>query len=165
MAFDAFLKISTIPGESTDSAHAGQIEIISYSHGVSQRGGGPSSTAGGRAAERCDHAEFSVVKLIDKASPKLFLACCKGDHIPTITLDLCRAAADKTRYMQYVLSDVIVASVRPSGASRGAEPLPLEEVSFNYGKIEYLYTETDHKTGQPKGDVRAHWDLTINKGG
>jgi glutamyl-tRNA reductase len=42
--------------------------------------------------------------------------------------------------------------------------LPLEEVSFNYGKIEWTYTETDHATGKPKGDVKANWDLKANKG-
>mgnify|MGYP006266892543 CR=1 FL=1 len=42
--------------------------------------------------------------------------------------------------------------------------MPLEEVSFAYGKIEQVYTATDHKTGMPAGDVKANWDLTANKG-
>ena len=67
--------------------------------------------------------------------------------------------------MLYTLSDAIVSSVRPGGSSHGGETLPLEEVSFNYGKIEWQYTETDHKTGQPKGKIDAQWDLTANKGG
>ncbi len=62
------------------------------------------------------------------------------------------------------MSEVIVASARPGGSSQGGEALPLEEVSFNYGKIEWTYTETDHKTGKPKGDVATFWDLTCNKG-
>ena len=35
MAFDAFLKIEGIEGESTDKAHPGEIEISSFSWGVS----------------------------------------------------------------------------------------------------------------------------------
>jgi type VI secretion system secreted protein Hcp len=67
--------------------------------------------------------------------------------------------------MEYKCTDVIVSTVRPGGSAQGGESLPLEEVSFNYGKIEWIYTETDHKTGKGKGDIKAHWDVVANKGG
>ena len=164
MAFDSFLKIDVIPGESTDDKHKDWIEVLSYSCGVSQPASGSSSTAGARSAERCNHNDFSVVKALDKSSPKLFLACCNGTHIKEVKIELCRAAGDKTKYMEYKLSDVIISSYRPGGSAQGGETLPLEEVSFNYGKIELSYTATDHKTGKPCGDVKANWDLTANKG-
>jgi len=164
MAFDCFLKIDGVPGECTDDKHKDWIEILSYSHGLSQPGSGSVSSGGARSAERCDHQDFSVVKTLDKASPKLSLFCCNGTHIQNIKMELCRAVGDKTKYMEYLLNDVIVASVRPGGSAQGGEALPLEEVSFNYGKIEWTYTETDHKTGKPKGDVKAHWDQVTNKG-
>ena len=164
MAFDTFLKISTIPGESTDDKHKDWIEILSYSWGVAQPSSGAQSTGGARSAERCNHQDLTVVHSLDKASPKLFLACCKGEHIPDIKLELCRAAGDKTKYMEYKLSDVIVSSVQPSGNSKGDGTLPMEAVTFNYGKIELTYTATDHKTGKAAGDVKAHWDLVANKG-
>jgi type VI secretion system secreted protein Hcp len=165
MAFDSFLKIDVVPGESTDDKHKDWIEVLSFSHGVSQVASGSSSNAGGRSAERCDHSDFCVVKTLDKASPKLALFCCNGQHIKEVKVELCRAAGDKQKYMEYKLSDVIVSSVRPGGSAQGSETLPLEQVSFNYGKIEWIYTATDHKTGKPAGDVKAHWDLTANKGG
>ena len=165
MAFDAYLKISTIPGESTDDKHKDWIEILSYSHGLSQPTTGGRSSGGSAAAERADHHDFTIVKALDKASPKLALACCNGEHIKEVTLELCRAGKDKQKYMEYKMSDVLVSGVRPGGSSGGSETLPLEEVSFNYGKIEWVYTETDHQTGKPKGSVKAHWDATANKGG
>jgi type VI secretion system secreted protein Hcp len=165
MAFDVFLKIDAIPGESTDDLHKEWIELLSFSHGVSQPASGSASTSGGRSAERCDHQDFSVVKTLDKASPKLALFCCNGTHIKKINVELCRAAGDKQKYMEYNLSDVIVSGVRPGGSSKSTETLPLEEVSFNYGKIEWVYTETDHSTGKPKGNIQTNWDLTANKGG
>ena len=58
MAFDAFLKIDGIPGESSDDKHKDWIEILSYSHGVSQSGSGSRSSGGARSAERCDHQDF-----------------------------------------------------------------------------------------------------------
>ncbi|NQT85755.1 type VI secretion system tube protein Hcp [bacterium] len=165
MAFDCFLKIDGVPGECTDDKHKDWIEVLSFSHGVSQPASGSSSSGGGRSAERCDHQDLSIVTTLGKASPKLALFCCNGTHIASVKMELCRATGDKQKYMGFDLSDVIVASYRPGGAAEGGEALPLEEVSFNYGKIEWIYTETDHKTGKPKGDVKAHWDLITNKGG
>ena len=47
MAFDTFLQIDSVQGESTDDKHKGWIEVFSFSHGVAQSGAGAiSSTAG-----------------------------------------------------------------------------------------------------------------------
>jgi len=165
MAFDSFLKLDGIPGECTDEKHSDWIEILSFSHGVSQLSSGSVSSGGSRSAERCDHSDFSIVKTLDKASPKLNLYCSNGDHIKEVKVELCRAGGDKQKYMEYKMADVIVSSVRPGGSSQGGEALPLEEVSFAYGKITWSYTETDHKTGKPKGSLETHWDLHANKGG
>ena len=164
MAFDAFIKIDGIPGECTDDKHKDWIEVLSYGFGVHQAAGA-SSTGGGRASARADFGDFTVTKVLDKASPKLFLFCANGTHIKEVKLELCRAAGDKQKYQEFKLTDVIVSGYNPNGAAQGAESLPLEQVSFNYGKIEHVYTETDHKTGKPKGDVKAHWSLVENKGG
>ena len=165
MAFDCFLKIDGVDGESTDDKHQKWIELLSYSHGVSQPSSGAVSSGGARSAERCDHQDFLVVKTVDRASPKLALACCNGEHIANVKVELCRATENKEKYMEYLMTDVIVSSVRPGGSAQGGEPLPLEEVSFNYGKITWNYIETDHKTGKPGGNVETHWDLVVNKGG
>ncbi len=165
MAFDAFMKISTVPGESTDDKHKDWIEVLSYSLGVNQPSTGTGSSTGAQSAERANFGDFTIVHSLDKASAKFFLACAKGEHIPAATLELCRATGEKQKYMEYKMTDVIVTSVRPGGSSVGSGDFPLEEVSFNYSKIEWTYTETDHKTGKPKGDVKTHWDRSLNKGG
>jgi len=163
MAFDAFLYIAGIEGESTDAAHTGWIEVLSYSHGISQPAGGRWS-GGGQAAERCNHQDFSVVKVVDKASTKLALYCCNGRHIPEVKLELCRATGSKQPYMRYKMEDVIVSGYRPGGSAQGGETLPLEEVSFNYAKITMTYLGTDHKTGLQAGEMMMNWDLRTNKG-
>jgi len=165
MAFDCFLKLDGIDGECTDDKHKQWIELLSYSHGVSQPSSGTQSSGGARSAERCDHQDFSVVKTLDKASPKLNLFCCNGKHVKNVKVELCRATGKKEKYMEYLMEDVIISSVRPGGTSQGGEPLPLEEVSFNYGKITWNYITTDHRTGKPGGNVESHWDLVVNKGG
>jgi len=161
MAFDAFLKIATVPGESTDDKHKEWIEVMSFSWGAHQSAGGSQSGGGAHTGGRVDISDFSVVKQLDKASPKLFLACAAGEHIADVTLELCRAGNDKQKYMTYKMSDVLVSSVRPGGSSQGDGRLPLEEVSFHFSKVNLEYIPIDAK-GKPQGTVPAGWDLAKN---
>ncbi len=48
MAFDAFLKIDGIPGESSDENHKDWIELTSFKHGLNQPASATASSAGGR---------------------------------------------------------------------------------------------------------------------
>ncbi|HEY32115.1 MAG TPA: type VI secretion system tube protein Hcp [Dehalococcoidia bacterium] len=159
-SYAIFVEITGISGESTDDAHDGWIEVLSYSHGVSQAGSG---TTGDRTTERADHLDFTVVKELDKASPKLSLYCCNGTHIEEVTIELCRVDGDKDKFMEYVLTDVIVTSVIING-SAGSEDRPIEEVSFAYGRIDWTYTEYD-EFGMPMGNVETYWDVELAKGG
>jgi type VI secretion system secreted protein Hcp len=162
MPFDAFLKLSTIPGESTDDKHKEWIEILSYSWGASQATGGQASMTGAHSGQRVDISDLSIVHQLDKASPKLFQACCTGEHIPEVKLELCKAGGDKQKYMTYKMTDVLVSSVRPGGSSQGGDALPLEEVSVRFSKVQLEYIPID-KTGKPQGTVPAGWDLAANK--
>jgi type VI secretion system secreted protein Hcp len=161
MAFDAFMKISSVPGESTDDQHKDWIELLSFSWGVHQPKSVVSS-AGSLAAERADFHDFSITKVVDKASPKLATACASGEHFNEVKVEICRAGGDKQKYMEYKLTDVIITSFRPAGHKAG-ETLPVEEVTLSYGKVELNYTETDKATGKGKGVVAAGWDLKTNK--
>ncbi len=161
--FDAFLKIDGVPGESQDDKHKEWIELHSFSTGVSQHVGGNRSTTGAATGGRVEHQDFSIVKNLDKTSPKLNLFCCNGTHIPKITMELCRATGDKQLYYKIILGDSIITTVRPGGSAKGGDAVPLEEVAFNYGDIEWVYTQTDHKTGKPAGNVSTKWSLVNNK--
>ena len=162
MAKDMYLKISTIPGQSRDEAHKDWIEILSFSHGLSQSGTGAVSSGGARTAERCDHQDFSIAKMLDKATPPLALACSNGEHIPEVKIEICRASTDKGVYMEYVLTDVIVSSVSYSGSDGGG--LPMENITFNYAKIKWTFTEYDDQ-GKKGGAIVKFWDLNSNVGG
>jgi type VI secretion system secreted protein Hcp len=163
VAFDAFLKIDGIPGDSTDDKHKDWIEVLSYGSGIQRPASATASGSGGATSERANFQDFSITKALDKASPKLALACANGTHIASITLDLCRAGSDKVKYMEYKLTSCIVSAYHDGGSSGGAETLPVETVSFSYGKIEWIYTQQKRADGSGGGQVAAGWDLEQNK--
>jgi type VI secretion system secreted protein Hcp len=160
MPFDAFLKIDGMPGESTDDKHKDWIEVLSYNWGASQLASATASSAGGATAERANFQDFSIVKTLDKASPKLALACADGTHIKDVTIELCRAGGDKVKYMEYKMSDCIISSVSVGGGGGGE---PTESLTFNYGKIEWTYVQQKRADGSGGGQVAAGWDLEKNK--
>jgi type VI secretion system secreted protein Hcp len=164
LAFDMFLKIDEIPGESVDSKHTDWIEILSYSHSVKPM-----------LVPDSFFDVFTVVHTLDKASPKLALFCCNGTHLKEVLLELCDPNRASYNIMAYKFTDVIVSGVQirespfvgiresPTGTSLIRESpyecLPLEEVSFNFGKIEWTYTTPDGNT------VHTSWDAVASKGG
>lgn len=160
MAFDAFLKIDGIPGESRDEKHKDWVEILSYRFGVRQPSRAWEVFSGKAVAERCDIQDFSISKTVDRASPLLFQACCTAKKLKEVTLVLCRATGKKEPYFEVKLSDVIVESVLPNGRSGSAEGLPTEDVAFTFRQIEIAYSLTDQQTGKPKGQAKAFWKLT-----
>jgi type VI secretion system secreted protein Hcp len=158
MAFDTFIKIDGIEGESTDDKHAGWIEVATFNAGLSQRTSATASSVGGASAERADFDDFSITKQLDKASPKLALACADGTHINTIIVEICRAGAEKVKYMEYKMSNCIISSVKTSGGG----DFPTEVVSINYGKMEWAYTVQKRQGGGAAGNVAGGWDLQKN---
>ncbi|MCP3928521.1 MAG: type VI secretion system tube protein Hcp [Bacteroidetes bacterium] len=158
MAFDGFIKIDGIDGESTDDKHAEWIEILSCDVKVSQKVSDTVSSAGGASAERADFSDFSFVKQVDSASPRLVLACADGTHIDKIVIEFCRAGTDKIKFMEYKLSNCIISEV--SMVAQG--DFPVEKVNINYGKIEWSYTQQKRAGGGAAGNVAGGWDRQRN---
>jgi type VI secretion system secreted protein Hcp len=158
MAFDAFINIDDIEGESTDDQHPGWIEVLDCSVGIKQKISKTASSAGGASAERAEFNDFSFTKELDAASPKIALACANGTHIDTITVQFCRAGTQKVKFMTYKLTNCIISEVSMAAAG----DFPSESVNINYGKIEWCYTQQNRAGGRPAGNVAAGWDLQRN---
>jgi type VI secretion system secreted protein Hcp len=145
MAFDAFMKIDVIPGEAQDDKHKEWIEVLSFSWGVTQAGAasGPGK-AGGKTA---DVHDFSIVKNYDAASPKLFVAACTGQILKAALFTVRRAGEGQQDFLKVTLTDVSVSSVSPGGSAGGSSSVPLETVSFSFGKIDIHYSPQNEKGG------------------
>ncbi len=163
MAFDSFIKIDGIPGESTDDKHKDWIEILSFDHEMLQPASATASSAGGATAERVNIGTFNIVHNLDKASAKIYDACCTGKHIKDVTIEMCRAGGDKMKYMEIKLEQVLVSKVSTTGSSKADSGFPVEAVSFSFGKITWTYSQQKRTDGSGGGNVSAGWDLTANK--
>ena len=139
-AYDAFMKIDSILGESTDEGYEGWINILGYSHEVNP----------------IDHGEFKVTKMVDKASPKLYLHASEGQYIEEVILEVTRPNG----VMRYTMSNVVVKKLdkaSPKLYVAVGETLPIEEVSFSYGQIQWEYTPIE---GSP---IQTGWDTVESR--
>jgi type VI secretion system secreted protein Hcp len=158
MAFDGFIKIDGIDGESTDERHRGWIEITDYDLGLGQKVSRAASSAGGASTERAGFSVFSFSKLLDLASPQLALACAAGTHIDTIVVELCRAGTDKQRFMQYTFRNCLISTFHTSTDTG----FPEDDVAFVYGQIQWCYTRQKRPGGQASGNTASGWNLQRN---
>lgn len=160
MAVDIFLKLRGIPGESKDSKHRDEIEVLSYSWGVSQAGVAATGAASGAAAGKPSFQDFSFAMPVSKASPILMLHCASGRHVEDAILTLRKAGQQPLEFLVYTLSDCVVTSLQ-QGGSEGDE-IPTDQVSINYAKIEVSYKE-QKEDGSLGAETRAGWDVKQNQ--
>jgi type VI secretion system secreted protein Hcp len=72
-----------------------------------------------------------------------------------------RAGGGQQEYLKITMEDVLVSSYTHSG-SAGDELVPSEQVSLNYGKLEFSYKE-QKADGSLGGEVKQKYDFHANK--
>jgi type VI secretion system secreted protein Hcp len=158
MAVDYYLKIEGVEGESTDSKHKNEIDVESWSWGATQSG--TSAAGGGGGAGKVSMQDFHFVMRLNKASPKLMLACATGDHLKSATLVCRKAGGDQQEYMKIVMSDLIVSSYQTGGST--GDVVPIDQISLNFSKIEYEY-KPQKADGSLDSPVKTGYDLKLNQ--
>jgi type VI secretion system secreted protein Hcp len=144
---DYFLKIDGIAGESQDSRHKGEIEVESFSWGETTGSG------------RVNIQDFHIVKRIDKASPLLMLAAASGQHLKSAVLTAQRPGQQPQELLTFKLADLTVSSYQIGSAE---QPLPVDQVSFSFGRIEITYLP-QRPDGTLDAPVTAGWDVKANR--
>ena len=110
------------------------IDIYAYNWGESATttSVGP---GGGGGIGKSEFQDFTIVKLVDQYSPLFATACATGFRFHDIPV----VVKTKEGTMTYRLQDA-VCTLDKHGASGQKEQLPLEEVSFTYRAIEWIFT-------------------------
>jgi type VI secretion system secreted protein Hcp len=157
-AFNAFLKLGDIRGESTDAKHKDEIDVLHWSWGAQNPA--PATGGGGGAAGRVTFADLSFSHRLDRASPALWRACAIGQRFRDATLSNARIGKGAQDYFTIKMTDVQVTSVNLGGAS-GDFP-PQESVSLQFGRFEIEY-KPQRPDGSLDSGVTFKFDVRQNK--
>ena len=130
----------TIDGQIQGQIKGGQagatraIEILSYSHSIVS----PRDAASGLPTGKRQHKPLTIIKEWDAASPKLFGALVRNEHLTQVLIALNRPGSDG--YMLVKLTNASV-SERSEESSASTDTMELEKISFTYQKIEVTFVD------------------------
>ena len=157
MAVDMFLKIDDIEGESVDDVHAGEIDVLSWSWGMSQSGSTHTGPGGG--AGKVNVQDLSFTHYIDKSSANLMMLCCNGKHFEEATLVVRKAGEMPLEYLILTMKGGLVSSVSTGGS--GGEDRLTENVTLNFSefKTEYVPQMAD---GSGDASIIIGWNIAKN---
>jgi type VI secretion system secreted protein Hcp len=157
MATDIFAKIGDIKGESLDAKHKDEVEVLSWSWGVSQTGG----TGGGGGSGKASFSDFNFTHHIDKASPRLMAACATGKQIKDATITNRKAGKGQQEFLIIKMNDIIITSVQPSlSGGEGS----VESVTLKPAKVDLEY-KPQKPDGSLDAGVHFKYDIKLNKEG
>ena len=147
---DYFLKLDGVAGESAPDKHRNEIQLLSFSWGVSNP---TRAAANGRRTGRPTISDFSFTSTTSKASPTLFADCVTGKNHSTAVITGFRSGGDQgALFLKITLSDVLVSSYQTSASSE----VPTDSTALSFRKIEYsIYSQS----GTP---VTGVWDVVRN---
>lgn len=158
MAVDIFLKLEGIKGEARDSKHKDEIDVLSWSWGMSQSG--TTHVGGGGGSGKVAVNDLSITKYIDKSTPTLMKFCASGKHITKGTLCVRKAGDKPLEYLKLTIEEIIVTHVSSGGT--GSEDRLTENVSLNFAKFHAQYTEQT-KEGSSGAQTEVKWNIAENK--
>ena len=153
----AFMKLGNIGGEATDADHKNWIIIESMSSPIFR-----SIPEGAKDQQRARGdttlGDISVVRQLDKSSPKLAEACANGTFFPSVEVDFCTTVGNKQEpYLKYKMTNVIVTGYSFHGTA-SSEPIPTEELTMNFTEVEWTDIVLNPDDGRPTGNVAGKYN-------
>ena len=156
MAIDIFAKLGDIKGESLDDKHKDEIEVLSWSWGVTN---GVSVSGTGAGQGKASFNDLSFTHKIDKASPVLMQACATGVHLKEATITHRKAGKGQQEFLVIKMNDVIVTAVMETDSSDGNSA---EHVSLAFAKIDVSY-KPQKADGSLAAGIHFKYDLKAQK--
>jgi type VI secretion system secreted protein Hcp len=146
-----FLKLDGIAGESTNKGHKDEIEVLSFSWGVSNSS---EIAAQGRRRGRSTPSDITFVMRSNKATPLLFKACATGRHLKQGLFVIEKAGEQPFAFYKVTLTDVLVSSFQASGSEQDVT----DAFSLAFRTLKIEETEQTPK-GTPGDTVTAAFDF------
>ena len=156
--FKMYLKIDGIPGSSTSVHHQNEIDVFSYSTGLSSC---PVSSGNGSNVCKAFISELNMMIKMEKALIPLKMAVLQGQVIAFADLVLESGSATPFTFFRMRMEQVTVTSTQESG-SEGGDNRPTVSLSLGFGKVawEYIEQKPDGSAGFKNS---GGWDIKANK--
>jgi type VI secretion system secreted protein Hcp len=154
---DYFLKIDSVPGDSHDAHHPGEIDVIAFSWGETNNT--PLTGGTGAGVGRVQIEDFHFTSLTGSASPKLMVLCANGKHVTSAVLVARRPGRTQQEYLKLTFTDVTVTAYHVSGSDGD---VPLDEVSLRFSKVQIDF-RPQKATGALGTAIHGGWDVKQNK--
>jgi type VI secretion system secreted protein Hcp len=151
------MKIDDIKGESVDAKHPDEIEVLSWTWGMTQAGTAHSGPGAGKA--KVSVQDLSFEKYADKSSPNLIKLCCNAKPFANAKLTVRKAGGGPVEYIKINMKDGLISAVSVGGAPDD-ERLK-EHVTLNFASFTYEYTPQT-KDGSAGGAITAKWNIATN---
>ncbi|MFZ4832435.1 Hcp family type VI secretion system effector [Rouxiella sp. Mn2063] len=159
MAQDIFLKLNGIDGESQDSIHKDEIDVLRWEWLVSQSSNMHTGSGSGGGAEKCTVEDLHFEHYIDRATPNLLQYCLTGKHIPEAILTICKAGGSPLEYLRITLQNIIITNVKSIGYYRMHSPRERISLSFSRVKMDYV---VQNAQGHMASVVSTGYDIKAN---
>ena len=141
-----------LKGESQDTYHLDEIQLVSYSFGVSTPDAGKTDAgaAGGKSGttpqkSKSDPQPVVFSTVFGKSSPDLFLMAARGDAIKAAWLYIRRLGSRSKEDADYIMIGFIDAYITDYKISGGEGPRPTETFTLHVQTIDMAYRQQDEK--------------------
>lgn len=159
---DMFLKLEgkvsgAIKGESQDGKHKDEIDVLSWSWGMTAR----TTLGGGGLASKAQLSELNICKRVDSASTPLMSALRNNEQIKKGVLTVRKSGKTQHEYLKITIEKGRVTSLNVR-SGEGESPAELwEDVSFTFQSIavEYVPQGAD---GQPRGGMQFETEIVVD---
>ena len=141
-------KSGVIKGESQDSAHAKEIDVLSWTWGMQAR----SSLGGGAATGKAIVQELKIVKRVDSASTPLMSALRSNEMITKAVLTQRKAGKGQLEFLKVTIEQGRVTGLTIEAGDKSGSPDLFEHLSFTFNKITVEYVPQG-KDGQAQGSM------------
>ena len=156
---DYWLVIHGVEGESHDEKLGNDaIQIDSWNWGERNAGSWAINSGGGGG--KVEMRDFQFTMWFNKASPKLFVLCATGEHIPEAKLICRKSGGGQQEFLTIQFKQVLVSSFETRGGEDG-HVNPLNTIGLNFESIEMDYHEQS-EDGTVGATISAGYDLKKN---
>ena len=147
MGINITIKIGNITGESLVTNHTGEIDVLSWSWGLTQSASAHIGTGAGTGS--ADVRDLTFTKYVDKASPTLLQSCFQGVNYGGAIMSIMKVSGDAKNalvYVQMTMGDpkfsadngaIFISSV--TTGQPGPDDRFIETVTLNFDKVVFSY--------------------------